>query len=315
MATLTRVRTAAEQEACRRTCEQQREHERREVARHFEEHPEIFSLVPGRHLAYSTGVFVTGDEDLDTVQDRKLARIRRKLAIRPGERVLDVGCGWGSILLDLARHTEGILHGITLSAWQQEYTLQQARDRGLAGRVRVERCHVDDLRPAPESYDVVIFSGSIVHMHQREAVHELVGRALRPGGRLLISDCYFPVEVRGDRGSRATHYIFVTALGYCRLLALAEELALIERTGLDILHVEDLTRSYVLTLDRWIDNVRHHWGRIAELAPGFAKVLQAYRTVARVPFDRRTALEYMILATKGRPRVDVAAWPIEEGVA
>jgi len=78
--------------------------------------------------------------------------------------------------------------------------------------------------------------------------------------------------------------------------------------------VADLTRSYALTLGRWIDNVRRHWGRIEELAPGFAEVLQTYMTVARLSFERRTALEYMILATKGRPRVDVAAWPIEGGV-
>ena len=65
--------------------------------------------------------------------------------------------------------------------------------------------------------------------------------------------------------------------------------------------VEDLTESYVLTLGRWIDNVRRHRARIEELAPGFARLLQTYMTVARLSFDRRTALEYMILAVKGRP--------------
>jgi cyclopropane-fatty-acyl-phospholipid synthase len=137
----------------------------------------------------------------------------------------------------------------------------------------------------------------------------MVGRILRPGGRLLISDCYFPKHVRGNRNSAATDYIFVKALGYCRLLGLSEELALIEQAGLDVLHIEELTSSYVLTLAHWIDSVRRNRTSIEALAPGFSAVLQGYMTVAKLSFDRRTALEYMILAGKGRPRVAaVGGW-------
>ena len=85
---------------------------------------------------------------------------------------------------------------------------------------------------------------------------------------MLVSDCYFPVERRGDRESAATQYIFVEALGYCRLLGLAEELSLIEQAGLDVTHVEDLTRHYVLTLERWIENVRTNRRRIEDTRPG-----------------------------------------------
>jgi len=290
--------TRAEREATRRTREQQREYERQAVAGHYEHDPEVFSLVLDHRLTYSTGVFLSPQEDLETAQERKFARLRDWLAIRPGERVLDVGCGWGSNLLYLAQHTEGRFHGITLSARQREVALRRARDWGVADRVTIDLCHVEDLRWEPESFDAVLFSGSIVHMHHREAIHPMVGRLLRPGGRLLLSDCYWPPQARGDRESRATHYIFVTALGYCRLLTLAGELALIEGAGLDVLRVEDLTGSYVLTLGRWIDNVRRNWDRIEELAPGFAGVLQGYMTVARLSFGRRTALEYLILAAR-----------------
>jgi cyclopropane-fatty-acyl-phospholipid synthase len=303
-------RTSAERAATKRTPEEQREHERREVAQHYEHNPDIFSLVLDRRLAYATGVFISPDEDLETAQERKFARVLAKLDIRPGEKVLDVGCGWGSLLLYLAQHTAGEFHGITLSSKQREVALQRARDWGVADRVRIDLTHVENLQPAPESYDVVLFSGSIVHMHNREEIHQRVGRLLKPGGRLFISDCYYPEQVRGNRDSNATQYIFVTALGYCRLLSLSEELGLIERAGLDLLHVEDLTSSYVLTLQRWIDNIRKHRARIEALAPGFAKVLQSYMTVARLSFDRRTALEYMILASKGRPRLNIGAWPI-----
>lgn len=307
------ARTPAEREANRRSAAEQREHERRAVAAHYEHNPEIFSLVLDRRLAYATGVFADPGEDLETAQERKYARILTKLAIKPGERVLDVGCGWGSNLLYLAQHTQGVFQGVTLSAQQREVALARAREWGVADRVRVDVCHVEDLRLQAESVDVVLFSGSIVHMHNRPAVHRLVGDILRPGGRMLISDCYFPVQERGDRESAATEYIFVEALGYCRLIGLAEELGMIEQAGLDILHVEDLTRHYARTLELWIDNVRRNRRRIEELAPGFSALLQQYMTVARMSFARRTALEYMILATKGAPAVDPGMWPITAG--
>jgi cyclopropane-fatty-acyl-phospholipid synthase len=295
------ARTKAEREASLRTRDEQRDHERVQVAAHYEHDPEIFSLVLDSQLTYSTGLFVRPDDDLETAQRRKFEYVARHLNIQRGERLLDVGCGWGSNLLYLAEHTEGFFHGLTLSSRQREVALERARQRGVADRVRIDLCHTEDLNLPPESVDAILFSGSIVHMNARAQIHQMVGRILRPGGRLLISDCYFPKEVRGDRTSNATHYIFVTALGYCRLLSLAEELALIEQAGLDVCHVEEVSASYVRTLGCWIDNVRRHRARIEALAPGFSRVLQSYMTVAKLSFDRRTALEYMIVAVKGRP--------------
>lgn len=299
---MTPVTTGSDPTGLPRTAEEQREYERDRVAEHYEHHPEIFELVLDRRLGYSTGMFRDPSEDLEAAQARKYAWIAERLAIRRGEKVLDVGCGWGSNLLYLAEVTEGTFYGVTLSAKQRTYALDRARERGVAERVRVDQMHVEDRELAPGSLDAVLFVGSIVHMHNREEIYGRVAHALRPGGRLLVSDCFFPVAVRGDRQSSATHYIFFEALGYCRLLSLSQELALIEQAGLDVTHVEDLTSSYVLTLRRWIDNVRRNRARIDELSPGFAEVLQTYMTIAKLSFARRTALEYMILATKGSSR-------------
>ena len=280
------------------TAAEQREYERDRVAQHYEHHPEIFELVLDRRLGYATGMFRDAGDDLETAQARKYAWVAEQLAVPPGGTVLDVGCGWGSNLLYLAETTGAHLHGITLSAKQREYALERAGALGVADRVRVDRMHIEDLELAPESLDAVLFVGSIVHMDNREEIHGRVARALRPGGRLLISDCFFPVEERGDRHSSATRYIFFEALGYCRLLNLSQELALVEGAGLDITRVENLTGSYVRTLEAWIDNVRRNRTRIEALAPGFAKVLQTYMTIARLSFARRTALEYMVVAMK-----------------
>jgi cyclopropane-fatty-acyl-phospholipid synthase len=294
-----------------RSASEQREFERRSVAEHYEHDPSIFRLVLDERLGYATGMFAHPDEALDTAQERKYAWIAEQLDVRPGERVLDVGCGWGSNLLYLAQATEGRLHGVTLSAQQRAFALDRARELGVGDRVRIDQLHVEDLELEPESLDAALFVGSVVHMHNREEIYERVTRALVPGGRLLISDCFFPRVVRSDRASTATHYIFFEALGYCRLLSLSEELALIEGAGLDLTRVEDLTGSYVLTLERWIDNVRRHRSRIEELSPGFSKLLQTYMTIARLSFHRRTALEYMIVATKGAPRPRWTAAPAD----
>ena len=296
------TRALSEPAGARRSASEQREYERRRVAEHYEHHPEIFELVLDARLGYATAMLRDPDEGLDVAQARKYAWIAEQLDLRPGERALDVGCGWGSNLLYLAEHTQGELRGVTLSERQRAHALRLAAQRGVADRVRVDRLHVEDLELGPESLDAILFVGSVVHMHNREEVYRRVTAALRPGGRLLISDCFFPRVPKGDRDSPATRYIFFEALGYCRLLHLSEELALIEDAGLQIARVEDLTSSYVLTLGCWIENVRRNRARIEERSPGFARVLQTYMTIARLSFARRTALEYMVVATKGAPR-------------
>lgn len=285
-----------------RSAADQREYERARVAEHYEHHPEIFELVLDERLGYATGMFAEPDEDLDVAQERKYAWIASQLDVRPGERVLDVGCGWGSNLLYLAEHTEGELRGVTLSARQRAFALDRARQLGVDERVRIDRSHIEDLHLEDGSLDAILFVGSVVHMHNREEIYARVARALKPGGRLLVSDCFFPREPRSDRDSSATRYIFFEALGYCRLLSLSEELGLIEGAGLDVAKVEDLTSSYVRTLGCWIENVRRNRARIEELSPGFARTLQTYMTIAKLSFARRTALEYMVVAVKGAPR-------------
>jgi len=297
----TRTGTRAEREAAARSPDEQRAHERQQVAEHYQNDPEIFRWVLGRTLAYSVGIFAPGDDDLERAQERKLARIRGHLDLQAGDHVLDVGCGWGSVLVDLLERTGASVRGITLSARQREVTLARAAAVGAAGRVRVDLTHALDLDLPEGSLDAVVFSGSIVHMHHRAAVHAAVGRWLKPGGRVLISDCYFPRVPRGERDSRATHHIFVTALGYCRLIPLSEELAMMEEHGIDVRAVEDLTASYVRTVDAWVANIRLRRAEIEARAPGFSRLLQTYMLVGRTSFARRTALEYMILGTKGGP--------------
>jgi cyclopropane-fatty-acyl-phospholipid synthase len=285
--------------ARRRTQVEQREFERNEVAAHYEHQPEIFARVLDSRLAYSTGIYLSDGDDLETAQEHKFSYIAELLSVKPGEQVLDAGCGWGSVLVELGKRTQGQLRGITLSEQQAQLARRRAVEAGVDDRVQIDVTHVEDLELEPESLDVVLFVGSIVHMHNRPEIHQKMARALRPGGRLFINDCYFPGTQRGRRDSEATRYILSTTLGYCRLLSLSEELALIESAGFDVVSVRDLTSSYVRTVGHWIDNIRRNRDEIEALSPRFGHRLQCYMTVGRLSFARRTALEYMILATKG----------------
>ena len=290
--------TELEQNALDRTAQEQRNFEQDRVAVHYEHDPAIFSMVLGSTLAYSTGVYESTDDDLEIAQARKLAHIRDLLNLAPGEKAFDAGCGWGSVMLSLAQETDARIRGITLSPHQKDFLLDKADRLGVRDRVDVSVEHVEEVELEPESLDAIYFVGSIVHMHNREAVHKWAANALKPNGRLFISDCYFPTMERGDRLSTANDYILGRTLGYCRLTSLSEELGMMEAAGLDVVRVEDHTASYVRTVGHWIDNIRQNRSQINELAPGFARTLQAYMTIGRTSFARRTALEYMILAQK-----------------
>lgn len=290
--------TKLEQSALDRSAEEQRAFERDRVAEHYEYDPAIFSMVLGDTLAYSTGVYEAANDDLEIAQARKLGHIRELLNLAPNEVAFDVGCGWGSVMLSLAQDTDARITGVTLSSQQKDFLLAKADRLGVRDRISVSVEHVEEVELEPESLDAIYFVGSIVHMHNREAVHAWAANALKPNGRLFISDCYFPTMERGDRLSAANDYILGRTLGYCRLTSLSEELVMMEAAGLDVVRVEDHTSSYVRTVGHWIDNIRRNRNQINKLAPGFARTLQAYMTIGRTSFARRTALEYMILAQK-----------------
>ena len=293
-----RPHTPGEADAMARSSRAQRDFESHRVAAHYEHDPAVFEFVLDRCMAYSTAMFDHPDEDLDTAQQRKFARFADLLDIQPQERVLDLGCGWGSVLVELAQRSQGCFRGVTLSERQAEVARRRAAAAGVADRVHVDVMHAETLDWAPQSLDVVLFVGSVVHIHDRRRIYQLAGRALRPGGRLLVSDCFFPGTARGDRTSSATTFILSSTLGYCRLLTLSDELAHMEAAGFHVTSVRDLTRDYVLTVARWIDNIRRNRDRIDAIDPGFARELQTYMTIGQLSFVRRTALEYLVVAAK-----------------
>jgi len=153
--------TLLERAASERSAADQRDFERAKVAEHYEHDPEIFSLVLDSQLAYSTGIFLAPDEDLETAQQRKFAHIRALLRLKPGETFLDIGCGWGGLLCYAAEKYGVRAHGITLSDAQLEVAHQRIRERGLEDRVTAE---IKDYADLSGSFDKIASIGMYEHI-------------------------------------------------------------------------------------------------------------------------------------------------------
>lgn len=163
-----------------------RESDRQAVSFHYDVSNEFYALWLDAERVYSCAYFEAHGESLDAAQRRKLEHICRKLRLKPGERFLDIGCGWGALAMWAARQHGVVAHGITLSERQRAYAEERIRAQGLQDRVTVALCDYRDL-PADGRYDKVASVGMFEHvgLARMPAYLAAVNRALRPGGLFL----------------------------------------------------------------------------------------------------------------------------------
>lgn len=226
------------------------ERDRAAVTHHYDLSNRFYQLFLDPTMAYSCAVFADPAEDLATAQHRKLDLVCRKLRLQPGERVLDVGCGWGSFIIHAARDYGVEATGITLSEQQAELARSRIAAAGLS-----DRCHVQlqDYRRLddPGSFDKVASIGMFEHVGRVRAAEYFaaVHRMLRPGGTYLHHAITRSTSAPESRGPTATtRYVFPDH----QLLPIAETLDLAETAGFDVRDVENLREHYGLTLRRWI---------------------------------------------------------------
>jgi cyclopropane-fatty-acyl-phospholipid synthase len=221
----------------------------RVVADHYDLSNELFALFLDGRMQYSCANFASPDEDLDTAQERKVALVCRKLRLEPGDRLLDIGCGWGGLIRHAASEFGADALGITISRRQQEFAVERLRGAGLDGRCRVE---LRDFRSLDEeaAFDKLVSVGMVEHV----APGDLLGyfrrahRLLRPGGVFLLQGIAKPSGKSTRVGaSFMTTYVFPDG----ELASLPATLATAERAGFEVRDVECLRESYELTTRRW----------------------------------------------------------------
>jgi len=280
-----------------------RQRDRRAVRHHYDISNDFFALFLDRSMTYSCALFRDGATTLELAQEAKLDLICRKLALVPGERMLDVGCGWGSLALHAAaRHGVSVV-GITLAERQAQLARERVREQGLEDRVEIRLMDYRDL--GGERFDAIASIGMVEHVgeEQIEAYAGALARALEPGGRLLnhgISALGAGNDVPYEFTDR-----FVFPDG--QLLHLPRVLSALEGAGFEIQHVEGLHRHYEQTLAHWARRLDERLDDAIRLA-GLerVRVWRLYLRAARANFRADLASVYQVLcassAATGRTR-------------
>jgi cyclopropane-fatty-acyl-phospholipid synthase len=220
------------------------------VTHHYNTSNEFYKLWLDERMIYSCAYFTEPDEDLEKAQERKLDYICRKLRLKEGEHLLDIGCGWGALTLYAAKYYGAKALGITLSEPQAELANECICQAGLADRCRVE---VRDYREidAPGTYDKLVSVGMFEHVGgpRLREYFDRAWRLLRPGGVFLnhgiASSLSRPLP---DGPSFIDRYVFPDG----ELVPIAETLHTAEASGFDVRDLENLREHYALTLHHWV---------------------------------------------------------------
>jgi cyclopropane-fatty-acyl-phospholipid synthase len=225
--------------------------DRETVTYHYDTSNEFFEAWLDSAMVYSCAYFADPAEDLETAQHRKLDYICRKLRLEPGDRLLDVGCGWGGLLLHAARHYGVDALGITLSEPQVLLARSRIRAAGLGDACRVDlRDYREMSSPGDGLFDKIASVGMIEHVGVARLpdYFRAAWRLLRPGGAFLVHGIGESPASKARRGpSFADHYVFPDS----ELPGLGSLLDAAEACGFEVRDVENLREHYVLTLRRW----------------------------------------------------------------
>jgi cyclopropane-fatty-acyl-phospholipid synthase len=239
-----------------------KERDRQAITYHYDLPAEFYALWLDRRMVYSCAYFATPEEDLDTAQQRKLDYICRKLRLRRGDRLLDIGCGWGGLIMYAATHYGVHAVGITLSVPQAELARQRIREAGLNNECRVEIWDYRDLESS-QQYDKIVSIGMFEHVGET-LLREYFSRAwdlLRPGGIFLNHGIAYSATYRRRGPSFADRYVFPDG----ELVPISTTLRAAELAGLEVRDVESLREHYALTLHHWLQRLESHAEQVCRI--------------------------------------------------
>jgi cyclopropane-fatty-acyl-phospholipid synthase len=273
------------------------------IAHHYDVSNDYYRLFLGETMTYSCAYFATPETPLADAQRAKYDLICRKLDLRPGMRLLDVGCGWGGMPMHAAEHYGVQAVGVTLSRRQVEYARDAVAVAGLGDRVDIRLQDYRDVADGP--FDAVSSIGMFEHVGASR-LGEYFGRLhalLRPGGRLLNHGICRPRGSRGlSRTSFAGRYVFPDGeLHEVGIVAQA-----MQGRGFEVRDTQSLREHYALTLRHWVRNLEDDWDEAVRLAGGGrARVWRLYMAGSAENFARGKTTVHQVLAV--RPHADGAS--------
>ena len=217
---------------------------------HYDVSNDFYALWLDKDMIYSSGFFESSEEDIETAQNRELDYICRKLRLKPGERLLDIGCGWGGLIIHAARKYGVQAFGITLSRAQLEFAQQRVREAGLSNRCEVRLLDYRNLT-GRNAYDKLVSIGMIEHVGESnlQTYFDKALRLLRPGGVFLNSG----IARAGNRPpSREPTFTDLYVFPDGELETISTMLTNAEQVGFEIREVENLREHYYLTTRQWL---------------------------------------------------------------
>jgi len=271
--------------------------DKRAISHHYDVGNDFYEIVLGSSMVYSCAYW----EDAGTLEDAqrdKLELIARKLDLRPGRRLLDVGCGWGSMAIHAAREHGASVVGVTLSQEQAAYARKRVADEGLTDKVEIRVQDYRDVTDGP--YDAISSIGMAEHVgadRYLEYARNLYV-LLKPGGRLLNHQI-----ARRPRRDESAYSVdeFIDAYVFPdgELAPLGTTVTQLERAGFEVRDVESLREHYALTLRRWVANLEAQWARAVQLtSPGRSRVWRLYMAASALAFERNRIGVNQVLAIR-----------------
>jgi cyclopropane-fatty-acyl-phospholipid synthase len=264
------------------------------VRHHYDVSNAFYRMVLGPTMVYSCAYFESPDETLEQAQERKLDLICRKLRLRSDERLLDIGCGWGSLVLHAAERYGVRAVGVTLSEPQSELARERIREAGLADRCEIRVVDYREVDDGP--YDKIASVGMYEHVGAAK-LGEYMSRVralLRPGGLFLNHGIVRVADRPPDQKSFIARYVFPDGA----LHSVSAVIGAMEQAGLEVRDTESLREHYALTLRRWLANLAANREQaIAEAGPERERIWRLYMTGAALSFERGDISVHQVLGT------------------
>jgi cyclopropane-fatty-acyl-phospholipid synthase len=291
-----------------------RQHTRRRdaaaIAHHYDVSNAFYRLVLGPSLTYSCALFEKADATLEEAQAAKHELVCRKLGLAEGMRLLDVGCGWGSLLLHAAERygVRGV--GVTISARQAELACERVTDAGLANRIEIRLADYRDVSDVP--FDAISSIGMFEHVGLSKLSLYFTGlnELLRPQGRLLNHGIARPPGRKPPirRNTFVSRYVFPDG----ELHEVGAVVSAVQKAGFEVRHTESLREHYALTLRAWVSNLEANWdAAVAEVGPARARIWRLYMAGSALGFEAGRLQIHQVLAA--RPDGGRSGMPLQPG--
>ncbi len=258
------------------------------IAHHYDLSNEFYELLLDSRMAYSCAFWTRADPayTLEDAQHDKLELVCRKLGLRPGARLLDVGCGWGSLALHAAEQHGARVLGVTLSAEQKALVDERAAEHGLSARVEIRLQHYADVADDPSvgHVDAIASMEMGEHVGDTEYVGfaQMLHETVRPGGRVLVQQMS-----RGDGGPGGGAFIEAYIAPDMHMRPIATTVGLLADAGLEIRDVQAMREHYPRTVEAWADTLEDHWNQaVALVGEETARVWRLYLAGGALAFTQ-----------------------------